>query len=153
MHPTQTYLAAEPLPVWDATARWRLMVALASAAGLALLLTNGFLVLPFLAVVGVCGLGLGFLSLGIQARRGSVRWVALPAAGAAMPLWGVTAPLEEMPNWMQIAAHFFPPTYILEGLQALAGGAFLLSTVVAGFLLAGVYAYFAYLFYESAALR
>lgn len=111
--------------------------------------TYGLPLVPFLAALFLFGMGLGYLTLGLQALLGEGRLAMVPALAAMIPVFGILIPVERLPNALQLLAHFLPLTYAAEGLRTALEGGFLLSAFIAAFLLSGVYTYFAHLFYTA----
>lgn len=80
------------------------------------------------------------------ARAGYRTWQIALVPLAMVPFVGIFGSADELPNWMQLVAHLFPPTYILQGIRTLVEfGAFDGAAFVASVLLTAVYLFFVYL--------
>jgi len=100
-----------------------IMIALATAIFGLSLFAYGPMVLPFLFILFLTGIALGILATGIMLRFGpSAEWLIWPLPAILSPFAGVFYPLSVLPHWMQIVAHTLPPSYVFEGLRAIASG-------------------------------
>ena len=67
------------------------------------------------AIPSIYGLGFAFASLVITAKEANA-FVFL-VRGLVMIFCGITFPVAILPNWMQSAANWLPPTYIIHGMR------------------------------------
>ena len=117
------------------------MLALAIALfGLSFLMYGGLLV-PFLMVLFLFGIGLGIVGCSFVLRFGpSAEWFVWPIPAILSPFAGVFYPISTMPAWIQWIAHLLPPMYVFEGMRAIVtGGTMSMSSLVIGAALALIY--------------
>ncbi len=109
----------------------------------------GLMAFPFLLVLFMCGIALGVFATGIMLRFGpAAEWLIWPMPAVLSPFAGVFYPLSVLPRWMQGVAHILPPSYVFEGIRAIAHGhAAAPSLLVWAFGLAIVYMLLASLFF------
>jgi ABC-2 type transport system permease protein len=86
----------------------------------------GALFVPFLLVLFLFGVALGIVGCALVLRFGPAsEWFVWPIPALISPFAGVFYPLSTLPEWMRAVARLLPPSYVFEGLRALAsGGAF-----------------------------
>ncbi len=110
-------------------------------------------VIPFmLALLFFGGVMAAYFALAARVGAHALRAAVPPAA--MLPFVGIVSPVEHLPNWMQIVAHLFPVTYIVEGVRTLATfGAFDGAAFVASVLLSAMYLFFLYLWGEAYGTR
>jgi ABC-2 type transport system permease protein len=83
----------------------------------------GFMALPFILVLFVFGMAMGFLVSGIIFRFGpSAEWLAWPIPMMLSLVSGVFYPIATLPDYLQVVAKIVPPAYIFESLRAIVGG-------------------------------
>lgn len=119
-----------------ATSTLGLVVMLALASGVFGLsfLSYGLLLIPFLLVLFVFGISLGIVACAIVLRFGpAAEWFIWPIPALISPFVGVFYPVSTLPAWMQLVSYLLPPTYVFEGIRAIAAG----GHMAAGSLVAG----------------
>jgi ABC-2 type transport system permease protein len=86
----------------------------------------GTMLIPFLLVLFLFGISIGILGAAIVLRMGpAAEWFIWPIPALISPFAGVFYPLSVLPKWMQYLGHLLPPSYVFEGMRAIAkGGAF-----------------------------
>ncbi|MBU6475618.1 MAG: ABC transporter permease [Alphaproteobacteria bacterium] len=83
----------------------------------------GLMVFPFLLVLFMCGIALGVFAVGMMLRLGPAgEWLVWPLPAVFTPFVGVFYPLSVLPHWMRTVAWILPPSYVFEGIRAIAGG-------------------------------
>jgi ABC-2 type transport system permease protein len=99
------------------------MLALASFAfGLAFF-QLGVLLIPFMLVLFVFGIGLGILASAMVLRLGPAsEWLVWPLPALLSPFAGVFYPLSTLPHWMRVVGELMPASYVFEGLRAAVAG-------------------------------
>jgi ABC-2 type transport system permease protein len=99
------------------------MLVLASAAfGLAFF-QLGALLIPFMLVLFVFGIGLGILASAMVLRLGPAsEWLVWPLPALLSPFAGVFYPLSTLPHWMRMVGELMPASYVFEGLRAAVAG-------------------------------
>ncbi|MGA3157381.1 MAG: ABC transporter permease [Steroidobacteraceae bacterium] len=99
------------------------MLVLASAAfGLAFF-QLGVLLIPFMLVLFVFGIGLGILASAMVLRLGPAsEWLVWPLPALLSPFAGVFYPLSTLPHWMRLIGELMPASYVFEGLRAAVAG-------------------------------
>lgn len=99
------------------------MLALATAAFGLSLLSYGALVVPFLLVLFLFGIALGVFASALVLRLGPAsEWLVWPIPALLSPFAGVFYPVATLPGWMQAVSRALPPSYVFEGLRAVAAG-------------------------------
>ncbi len=114
--------------IWTSMIALIVMLVLASGVfGLAVL-GYGWLIVPFLLVLFLCGIAIGILASAIVLRLGpAAEWLIWPIPAMLSPFAGVFYPLSILPQWMRWIGRALPPSYVFEGLRGIiAGRAFLL---------------------------
>ncbi len=87
------------------------------------LLAFGLPAAAFLGVLFLFGIALGIFASAVVLRLGPAsEWLVWPIPALLSPFAAVFYPLHVLPGWMQAVAHLLPPTYVFEGLRALAAG-------------------------------
>ncbi len=87
------------------------------------LLTYGALLAPFVLVLFLFGIALGVLGTALVLRLGpAAEWFVWPIPALVSPFAGVFYPLATLPDWMQAVARVLPPSYVFEGMRAVAAG-------------------------------
>jgi ABC-2 type transport system permease protein len=117
------------------------MLAVAGAGfGLSLLLYGATLA-PFVVVLFLFGIALGVLGAAIVLRLGpAAEWFVWPIPALVSPFAGVFYPLDTLPPWMRAVSAALPPSYVFEGMRAIAaGGAVSGPALVRGGVLAALY--------------
>lgn len=106
----------------------------------------GFLALPFLFILFLSGVALGIVGVSMVLRYGpSAEWFIWPLPAVIAPFAGVFYPLETLPHWMQLVGQALPPSYVFEGVRAIAAGkGFEMGTLLLGIVLAAFYIALAY---------
>ncbi|NVJ00203.1 ABC transporter permease [Myxococcus sp. AM009] len=110
------------------------MLVLASTAFGLSFAAYGALFVPFLLVLFLFGIALGIFGCALVLRLGPAsEWFVWPIPALLSPFAGVFYPLSTLPAWMQAVSHLLPPSYVFEGMRALAaGGSFQVSTLLWG---------------------
>ena len=99
------------------------MLALATAAFGLSFLGYGLATVPFLLVLFLFGIALGILGSALVLRLGPAsEWLVWPIPALLSPFASVFYPLSTLPRWMQLASLLLPPSYVFEGLRAIASG-------------------------------
>jgi len=100
-----------------------IMMVMATAIFGLSLFAYGPMILPFLFVLFLTGIALGIVATSIMLRFGpSAEWLIWPLPAILSPFAGVFYPLSVLPHWMQLVGHILPPSYVFEGLRAIAAG-------------------------------
>lgn len=124
----------------------------AGAAALPVLFLGPYVV-PFMLALLYFGAAVAAY-VAMAVRAGARAWQAAALPLAMLPFAGIFGPVDALPNWMQIVAHLFPVTYIIEGVRALAVfGAFDGAAFVASVMLTSAYLFFIYLWSSARAER
>jgi ABC-2 type transport system permease protein len=83
----------------------------------------GLLLLPFLLVLFLFGIGLGVLASAMVLRLGPAsEWLVWPIPALLSPFAGVFYPLSTLPPWMRAVGHALPPSYVFENMRSLVSG-------------------------------
>jgi ABC-2 type transport system permease protein len=83
----------------------------------------GLLLLPFLLVLFLFGIGLGVLASAMVLRLGPAsEWLVWPIPALLSPFVGVFYPLSTLPAWMRTVGHLLPPSYVFENMRSLVAG-------------------------------
>jgi len=78
---------------------------------------------PFVMVLVLFGLALGIFGAAVVLRFGPAsEWFVWPIPGIVSPFVGVFYPVSVLPGWMQAVSKILPPSYVFEGLRAVAAG-------------------------------
>lgn len=110
------------------------MVLTAGAAFGFWVFTYGVLLLPFLLILFLFGISLGIIGSAVVLRMGpAAEWFIWPIPAIVAPFAGVYYPLSTLPVWMRAVSRLLPPSYVFEGVRAIAAG----HAVPAGQLAAG----------------
>jgi ABC-2 type transport system permease protein len=105
------------------------MLAVAGAAFGLSLFTYGLLLLPFLLVLFLFGIALGVFGSAVVLRLGpAAEWLIWPIPAMVSPFACVFYPRATLPYWMQVISYALPPSYVFEGIRALATEATFLSS-------------------------
>ncbi len=109
--------------VWTSMIGLSVMLVLAIGVfGLAVL-GYGWLIIPFLAVLFLCGIALGIFASATVLRMGpAAEWLIWPIPAMLSPFAGVFYPLSILPQWMRWVGHALPPSYVFEGLRGIIAG-------------------------------
>lgn len=101
----------------------------------------GFMMLPFLLTLFLCGIALGIFSSAVVLRLGPAsEWFIWPIPALVSPFAGVFYPISTLPTWMQYVSEVLPPSYVFEGMRTIvAGGAVSVSALLWGGCLAIMY--------------
>lgn len=87
------------------------------------LFAYGALVVAFLAVLFLFGIALGVLGTALVLRLGpSAEWFVWPIPALLSPFAAVFYPVAVLPHWMQWVSRLLPPSYVFEGMRAVAAG-------------------------------
>ena len=126
---------ATPLTVADYLAGLVATSIATSAVGLAIMLAlatlvfglsfldYGIVIVPYLAILFLCGIALGIVSCAAVLRLGpSAEWFIWPLPALISPFAGVFYPIETLPTWMQYISAMLPPSYVFEGMRAVVEG-------------------------------
>jgi ABC-2 type transport system permease protein len=83
----------------------------------------GLLLLPFLLVLFMFGIGLGVLASAMVLRLGPAsEWLVWPIPALLSPFVGVFYPLSTLPAWMRAVGHALPPSYVFENMRSVVAG-------------------------------
>jgi ABC-2 type transport system permease protein len=83
----------------------------------------GLLLLPFLLVLFLFGIGLGVLASAMVLRLGPAsEWLVWPIPAMLSPFVGVFYPLSTLPAWMRGIGHALPPSYVFENMRSVVAG-------------------------------
>jgi ABC-2 type transport system permease protein len=83
----------------------------------------GLLLLPFLLVLFLFGIGLGVLASAMVLRLGPAsEWLVWPIPALLSPFVGVFYPLSTLPAWMRAVGHALPPSYVFENMRSVVSG-------------------------------
>jgi ABC-2 type transport system permease protein len=83
----------------------------------------GLLLLPFLLVLFMFGIGLGVLASAMVLRLGPAsEWLVWPIPALLSPFVGVFYPLSTLPAWMRAVGHALPPSYVFENMRSVIAG-------------------------------
>lgn len=97
------------------------MLVLASMVFGLSMLTYGLAVFPFLLILLLFGIALGIFGCAVVLRLGPAsEWFVWPIPGLLSPFVGVFYPLSTLPGWMQAIGRALPPSYVFEGMRAIA---------------------------------
>ena len=126
---------ATPLTVADYLAGLVLSSIATSAVGLAIMLAlattlfglsflaYGILIVPYLAILFLCGIALGIAASAAVLRMGpAAEWFIWPLPALISPFAGVFYPIATLPKWMQDVSALLPPSYVFEGMRAVLAG-------------------------------
>jgi len=87
------------------------------------LLSYGFALLPFMAIIFLFGIALGIMGCAMMLRMGpSAEWLVWPLPFVISPFAGVFYPLTTLPEWMQAVAHIVPVSYVFENIRSVMAG-------------------------------
>src|SRR5580693_2752106 len=111
----------------------------------------GLVLLPFLLVLFLFGIGLGVLASAMVLRLGPAsEWLVWPIPALLSPFVGVFYPLSTLPAWMRGVGHLLPPSYIFEAMRAVvAGQGIELGTLYISVALAALYVLLACLLFAA----
>jgi ABC-2 type transport system permease protein len=99
-----------------------MLVLATSVFGLSLF-SYGLMLIPFLLVLFLFGIGLGVLASAMVLRLGPAsEWLVWPIPALLSPFVGVFYPLSTLPAWMRAIGHLLPPSYVFENMRSLVGG-------------------------------
>jgi len=99
------------------------MVALAGAAFGLRFFALGLVLVPFLLVLFLFGVALGILGCALVMRFGpAAEWLVWPIPAVVTPFAAVFYPVSTLPPWMQWVSCLLPPSYVFEGIRAIAAG-------------------------------
>jgi len=80
----------------------------------------GMMLVPFLLVLFLFGIGLGIFASAMVLRLGpSAEWFIWPIPALLSPFVGVFYPLSTLPIWMQRISYLLPPSYVFEGMRSI----------------------------------
>ena len=83
----------------------------------------GLLLLPFLLVLFLFGIGLGILASAMVLRLGPAsEWLVWPIPALLSPFVGVFYPLSTLPPWMRAIGQLLPPSYVFENMRSVVAG-------------------------------
>lgn len=95
------------------------MCAMAWAAFGFTLAVYGAMALPFVLVLFLFGIALGFLGCALVMRFGpAAEWFVWATIAVLSPFAGVFYPIDVLPGWMQALAYALPPAHVFTGLRA-----------------------------------
>ena len=87
------------------------------------LFVYGLTVIPSLFVLFLFGISLGIFGCALVLRFGPAsEWFVWPIPALISPFVGVLYPISTLPQWMQSVSRLLPPSYVFEGLRAIALG-------------------------------
>ena len=77
----------------------------------------------FLLVLFVFGIAMGIVGSALVLRLGpAAEWFVWPIPAVVSPFAGVFYPVSTLPAWMQYVSRVLPPSYVFDGLRAIATG-------------------------------
>lgn len=83
----------------------------------------GVLLVPFVLVLYLFGIGLGIFASALVLRLGPAsEWLVWPIPAVIVPFAGVFYPLAVLPEWMQWIGYLLPPSYVFEGMRNVLAG-------------------------------
>ena len=83
----------------------------------------GLLLVAFLLVLFLFGIAMGVFASAMVLRLGpAFEWFVWPIPAIVAPFAGVFYPVATLPAWMQAVSHALPPSYVFEGMRAIAAG-------------------------------
>jgi ABC-2 type transport system permease protein len=128
-------LFATPLSISEYVAGLTLSSIGTSSVGLAVMLllaslifglsffAYGLVLIPFLLVLFLFGIGLGILGAAFVMRFGpAAEWFIWPVPAMVSPFAGVFYPVSTLPQWMQYLSWMLPPAYVFENVRAIVAG-------------------------------
>jgi len=87
------------------------------------LASYGAVIALFLLVLFVFGIAMGIVGSAIVLRLGpAAEWFVWPIPAVVSPFAGVFYPVSTLPVWMQYVSRLLPPSYVFDGLRAIATG-------------------------------
>ena len=99
------------------------MLVLAWAAFGLSFVSYGVALAPFLFVLFLSGIALGIFGAALVLRLGPAsEWLIWPIPTLVSPFAGVFYPIGVLPVWMQAVSKALPPSYVFEGMRAVAAG-------------------------------
>ena len=99
------------------------MLVLAWAAFGLSFVSYGVAIAPFLFVLFLSGIALGIFGSSLVLRLGPAsEWLIWPIPTLVSPFAGVFYPIGVLPVWMQVVSKALPPSYVFEGMRAVAAG-------------------------------
>lgn len=111
----------------------------------------GLLILPFMLVLFVFGMAMGFFISAVIFRLGpSGEWLGWPIPLVLSIFTGVFYPIATLPVSFQYIAHLIPASYVFESLRAILSGNTAVnigSNLIIGSILALIYLALTYLFF------
>lgn len=108
------------LSVWTSMIGLLVMLALAGSVFGLTVFGYGFLLIPFLLVLFVCGIAIGICASAAVLRLGpAAEWLIWPIPALLSPFAGVFYPLSILPWWMRWIGRALPPSYVFEGMRAI----------------------------------
>ncbi len=97
------------------------MLLLATAAFGLSFFSYGLALIPFLLILFLFGVSLGICTSAVVLRLGpSAEWFVWPVPAIVSPFAGVFYPISTLPHWMQFFSKLLPPSYVFEGVRAIA---------------------------------
>ena len=83
----------------------------------------GLMLVPFLMILFLTGIGLGILCTAMVLRLGPAsEWFVWPIPAMISPFAGVFYPISTLPNWMQWISKILPPSYVFESMRGILAG-------------------------------
>lgn len=81
----------------------------------------GMLLYPFMLTLFLFGIAIGILGCAVVLRFGPAsEWFVWPIPAMLAPFAGVFYPLSTLPHWMQWFSYLVPPSFVFEGMRAVA---------------------------------
>lgn len=110
----------------------------------------GISIIPFLLALLLLGIALGIFVIALVLRWGSsAEWFAWPLPFLLYPFSGVFYPIAMLPLSAKIIAWLLPTSYIFDGMRGvLLSGHFSFSAFAPGFVLALLYLFLSYIFFN-----
>jgi ABC-2 type transport system permease protein len=97
------------------------MVILASLAFGLSFFAYGMALLPFVMILSLSGIALGIAGSAMVLRLGPAsEWFLWPMPALIAPFAGVYYPVSTLPGWMRAVSRVLPPSYVFEGVRAIA---------------------------------
>jgi ABC-2 type transport system permease protein len=115
------------------------------------LFVYGLMVIPSLFVLFLFGISVGIFGCALVLHFGPAsEWFIWPIPALISPFVGVLYPISTLPQWMQFISRLLPPSYVFEGLRAIAlGGTASVIMLLFSGILAVIYILLAYWFFTK----
>lgn len=81
-------------------------------------LVYGMMLVPFVLILVLFGIGVGIFACALVLRLGPAsEWFVWPIPAVLSPFVGVFYPTATLPVWMQAIAHLLPASYVFDGMR------------------------------------